>query len=909
MNLTNLIKLHIVDSKTLEGTCFKYLKNLEILHFNFKTFDTKCLSELTKLKKLTLISLTLASTFDVECIKEMINLEYLDIRGKNNCKDEYFKNLTKLKSLLISGCYLNGKFIYYLISLEELDCDVLNIENDFYLKKVKRLILLNTFELTDNNYKQFTNLIKLNVGYNDDVNDQHLINLKKLNFLTITDFTTITGECFKYLTELIEIEASNTRAREEYLEYLVNIETLYLFNCPQIVNGKFLLKMNKLNHLVLGKEDKMIVYPSNFKIEKLKERIEYISKFQYKITSSLLTTLKRNNSTTSTATLLCGQSKLSFNFKPSLNTKSSLEELNSFSSIILNNNSKKYFHNNLYTNFFDFINTQQQSVMEYNEEQIKGMIEKLKYLEDKYKELEQQLRKEYSNFVQTGETMSPELFKMMIYIADYYNDFIGPKKGSSPKEGKQFFTSSIGLKIWDIVTKVKLLIVKSVIQEWFKINTFLETFPKIEYIPGELEDDRIYFSRIFDVCLTNSAFTPLIPMSTFIPYTREGLVSSIYFIIYRLRNAAIMSNDFANYVKEVVREYPIIKERYLNAKIIEDKYQMIYEQDKELTYLEKKYSEHEFDWFEDLETNLPLNLSSLIKLIEAYLYFPQDIDRYNKLLDESLKIDQYNFYTLLVASNYSKFVPPKDEQYLTKITLESKENCEIGLEILHKAKPLPLREEIKLEEGEVLPERENDLKLFPFYYEMAYSNLILAEAPGLAVDMRHSYSKKAIEEFLKVELFTRYPLDGSYYLIKGNAFYGLDMFEQAVRWYQYVDKYSSKLPKQSVIDAIVNSCNCLVAMGYAPMCLEELDKYIEQYEGDPRLRLEKIYVEDMMCKSKAELAIAKEKYVNLVAELSDPNFKTTDESRPYVQRCLDYAKGKIVELENAINDPKIAETW
>ncbi|KAL9645791.1 hypothetical protein ABK040_003523 [Willaertia magna] len=548
--------------------------------------------------------------------------------------------------------------------------------------------------------------------------------------------------------------------------------------------------------------------------------------------------------------------------------------------------------------------------MEYNEEQIKGMIEKLKYLEYLYKELEQQLRKKYSNFVQTGETMSPELFKMMIYIADYYNDFIGPKKGSSPKESKLFFTSSIGLKIWDIFIKVQLLIVKSVIQEWFTISTYLETHPKIEYIPGELEDDRIYFNRLFSKCLCNNAFAPT--MSSFIPHTRESLISSIYFLIYSLKDNSLTNSQFFIYMnKEIVREYPIIKERYLNAKIVEDKYQMIYEQDKEFTFLEKKYNEHEYDWFEDLETNLPLNLNSLIKLVEAYLYFPQDMNRFNELLEESLKIDPNNFYfyTLRIKSDSS--IPQyKDNQHTIELALRTKEFCERGLEILKKAKPLPLREEIKLEEGEILPERKNDLKLFSFYFEMAYSNLILFETPDtLAGDTKYLYLNQALEEFQLVELFTRYPLDGYYYFAKGNVLYYLNMFEQAIRCYQYVDKYSCKLPKNAVIDAIVNSCNCLVAMGYASMCLEELDKYIEQYEGDIRLRLEKIYVEEVMCKSKAELAIIKEKYTNLAKELSDSNFEVNNETGIYTQRWLDYVKSRIVELERVISDPMVAKAW
>ncbi|KAL9645804.1 hypothetical protein ABK040_003536 [Willaertia magna] len=416
--------------------------------------------------------------------------------------------------------------------------------------------------------------------------------------------------------------------------------------------------------------------------------------------ASLQNFLKRNNFTISATTLFCGNSNL---FKSSLNTKCSLAY--SSSSIVLNSNNKKYFYNNLYTrytNFFNFFKTKQQepieeTVMRYKEEEEKEIIEILKCLEDLYKSVEQQSRKEHDNFVKTGEPMSLELLEKMVAIVVYFFNTITPKLGLT---SELFYTSSNGLKIWSIVTKVRLLLAKSLIQEWFTMNNFLEMYNIIDYIPAELEDDRICFNRMYKRYLSNSAFIPTI--LNFIPHTRESFISSIYLIICNLKDAPPINDQFLSFMKEIVREYPMIKERYLNAKIVEDKYQMIYEQDKEFTFLEKKYSEHEFDWFEDLETNLPLNLNSLIKLIEAYLYFPQDINRFNELLDESLRIDPNNFYTLFIKANYSRFTPTKYKHELD-LAIEAKELCERGLEILQKAKPLPLRQEIKLEEGETLP--------------------------------------------------------------------------------------------------------------------------------------------------------------------------------------------------------------
>ncbi|KAL9645807.1 hypothetical protein ABK040_003539 [Willaertia magna] len=276
-------------------------------------------------------------------------------------------------------------------------------------------------------------------------------------------------------------------------------------------------------------------------------------------------------------------------------------------------------------------------------------------------------------------------------------------------------------------------------------------------------------------------------------------------------------------MKEIVKEYPIIKERYLNVKVItgddikDKKYQMIYEQNKVAIYLKKKYSEQKFNW-------LLLSLSSLIKVIKANLYFPHDMNRFNRLIEKSLKINSNNFYTLLVKANYLKFISPKNDQHITELVIKAKELCE-------------------------------------------RVSTVLVETTRLTVNIKYSYTKKAIEEFKLVELFTRFPLEGSYYLVKGNAFYKLNIFEQTIKCYQYVNKYSS----------FQN-----LAMGYRQICLEELNKYIEKYDGHIYLKLKKVIIENMLCKSKIEFAIVKNKYANLINEVSSPSFIMTDEIRPYI---------------------------
>jgi hypothetical protein len=65
-----------------------------------------------------------------------------------------------------------------------------------------------------------------------------------------------------------------------------------------------------------------------------------------------------------------------------------------------------------------------------------------------------------------------------------------------------------------------------------------------------------------------------------------------------------------SYTHEIVREYERIKKLYTTPNPANDNIENLvsYDAQENGSYLERVFTEDEFDWFEDIETNLPINL-------------------------------------------------------------------------------------------------------------------------------------------------------------------------------------------------------------------------------------------------------------------------------------------------------------
>ncbi|KAL9649221.1 hypothetical protein ABK040_004242 [Willaertia magna] len=142
----------------------------------------------------------------LECFKNLINSEKIKLYS---CED--LSNLLILKHLSLIDCSVN-----------------LGVEP---FKNLKNLISLKT-----------------NLILNDET-IKHLINLKEL---ILTEYS-LTGKCFMYLTQLVELDLEycvfdeDIIFDENYLKYLVYLEILFLTNIQ--IKGEFLQYLKKLKNL------------------------------------------------------------------------------------------------------------------------------------------------------------------------------------------------------------------------------------------------------------------------------------------------------------------------------------------------------------------------------------------------------------------------------------------------------------------------------------------------------------------------------------------------------------------------------------------------------------------------------------------------------------------------------------
>ncbi|KAL9656484.1 hypothetical protein ABK040_005248 [Willaertia magna] len=483
----------------------------------------------------------------------------------------------------------------------------------------------------------------------------------------------------------------------------------------------------------------------------------------------------------------------------------------------------------------------------------------------------------------------------------------------TPLHAHQFITSNIGLKIYHLIAKVSLLMVKSFIQEWFTINVYcnshfnLRKF-KVKKETDEYEDDRFYLDRIIETVVLPSftflcPFPPLAPLSSLIPFPREYIILKVYNLIYKMRNVNIL-NIHEDEIKELLENYELCKFRYLNAKPnMENIYEMKYEQDKNINYLEKKLTEDEFNLFEDLETNLQLNLKSLMKMFEAFLYLKSDYNKFNELFNECLKIDENNFYALQLKVNYLMLKYSENSELISDRLMEGYELCNRVLTILQNVQhSLPIREdldqkinEIPKDEREYLPtdNRIIDLILNPFCYPLALFSLYLIKFNLLPRNEVDSYFITAMISFTMCELYTRLPLRGAYYLEKADLYFIGNSLEKAVSSFEKFEKYFDRFNKENIIFQFEKYATCLLRLGKPVECREMLDKYVKLYNGHFRMKWLQFRVEYITSETNEQLEKIKEKLEQFINELSEFTNASVVEVLNNAQTTLLEIKGKI----------------
>ncbi|KAL9646587.1 hypothetical protein ABK040_016377 [Willaertia magna] len=247
-NLINLEELSVHYSKII-GTCFTNLKKLKTLQLrNVDCITDEYFFELQNLTKLEIMG---CRNVTGKCLQNLSQLTSLTFKYNNVMDENILNNFINLKELKIAK-NKSSTFLQNLRNLEILKIDFLEDEDLINLKKLKSLTIFynDNTSFTGKGFMYLTNLENLDVdtiikiSFNCD-NLKYLLNLKNLRLT----FNKINGICFIYLLklELISVKLNN-EFKEEYLKNLFNLKTLVITRGLSF-KGKYLNCLQSLTEL------------------------------------------------------------------------------------------------------------------------------------------------------------------------------------------------------------------------------------------------------------------------------------------------------------------------------------------------------------------------------------------------------------------------------------------------------------------------------------------------------------------------------------------------------------------------------------------------------------------------------------------------------------------------------------
>ncbi|KAG2391823.1 hypothetical protein C9374_013308 [Naegleria lovaniensis] len=580
------------------------------------------------------------------------------------------------------------------------------------------------------------------------------------------------------------------------------------------------------------------------------------------------------------------------------------------------------FHSHHGLQFFDFKKVKETKIKELSDSEKMELLSKLNLAEELFKNITTQLGPALATMNEKPEQKLPIDLVTSIYQLIRICLEVIPDVHTPVSKARAFYESSAGMGILNICKQAQLLAAKGIMQEWVDMDSLkMHVRPEelragtVIYPEGVIDDTYILFQSQ-EAQISYSAY--VYPAGDLYPYNRFSLIASAYFLFLRLKDCPTMVNadNLINYVKEVVREYNRVKQLYMSSKKPEKDIDytttVTYDaQSNAYSYLKKTFTEDEFDWFEDLETNLPIHLGAFIKACELVSQIDSVSDKTKIItsLDDCLRINPNNPYILhMKAACYRALnVEVVDPNTIVENYLKGVEICDQALQVMKNAKVHYLQklEKTHFEENEVtsLPEdqRVNDLKFSPIHYLKGVLLHAAAES-DLPPEFRHQYGLKSLECLSQVESFSRLPPDFNYLVTKAQAYYACDMFEQTLGVLAPVEKFQGQVDNASIITAIVIAANAMISLGYADVCMDKLDEYIQTFNNDPRLRFEKIMCKEFLSRSKDHYREIVKEYQDLLQEIqhsSDPHNLTTV---PMIQARMNY-------VQETIDNPAYAERW
>jgi len=139
-----------------------------------------------------------------------------------------------------------------------------------------------------------------------------------------------------------------------------------------------------------------------------------------------------------------------------------------------------------------------------------------------------------------------------------------------------------------------------------------------QYPSSVMSDGRFYVSALFETLMVHASH----PDSHH--YSKENLIAACTMLLLSLRGISQRGGDEGTFVNYLVEEYEKTRQHYMKATMT---------------------AEDEFDWFEDLESGIPMHLGSLLKSLNlVFSVTPETGPDVMKQFDEYLQKDPQNPY-------------------------------------------------------------------------------------------------------------------------------------------------------------------------------------------------------------------------------------------------------------------------
>lgn len=223
---------------------FDYLRNLETLIIN----DNHVITDkgLQKLKNIRELNIQNCKNITNAGLSNLVTLETLCVNNVNNLPltDDVFKNLTNLKKLELYFNNITDNGIYY---------NNITDNGILYLTNIRELKLTSTYDIKCKDFDKLKNLVELTLICTT-ITDDDLIYLKNIKKLVLY-FSKINGKGLSHLTNIETLEISSSNITDEYITNIYTLKKLKqisIFKC-------YLISERMMNELKIKFGDKLIL--------------------------------------------------------------------------------------------------------------------------------------------------------------------------------------------------------------------------------------------------------------------------------------------------------------------------------------------------------------------------------------------------------------------------------------------------------------------------------------------------------------------------------------------------------------------------------------------------------------------------------------------------------------------------